>query len=102
MKVTLINNNNGDIKEVKLGFSWTTLFWGGLVPLIRKDWIAAIILIVVNIVLSACTYGFGNIFFDIAVAAFYNKNYIQRLIKDNYHPNGETEEMKLRKYNINF
>ena len=102
MKVTLINNNNGDIKEVKLGFSWTTFFWGGLVPLIRKDWIAAIILIAVNIVISACTYGFGTIFFDIAVAAFYNKNYIQRLIKDNYHPNGETEEMKLRKYNINF
>jgi len=50
MKVTLINNNNGDIKEVKLGFSWTTFFWGGLVPLIRKDWIAAMILIAVNII----------------------------------------------------
>ena len=101
MKVTL-TNNNGDVKEVKLGFSWTTFFWGGLVPLIRKDWIAAMVLIAANIVIGACTYGFGTIFFDIAVAAFYNDNYIKRLIKDNYQPNGETEKMKLRKHNINF
>ena len=102
MKVTLTNNNNGDVKEVKLGFSWTTFFWGGLVPLIRKDWIAAMVLIAANIIIGACTYGFGTIFFDIAVAAFYNDNYIKRLIKDNYRPNGKTEEMKLRKHNINF
>lgn len=33
----MMKNKIGQVKMVKDGFSWTTLFWGALVPLFRGD-----------------------------------------------------------------
>lgn len=49
MKI-ILQNDTGLTKEVKKGFSWTTFFFGGFVPLFRGDlkwffimWILALI-----------------------------------------------------------
>ena len=33
-----VKNSNGVTKTVKNGFSWTMLFFGAFVPLVRGDW----------------------------------------------------------------
>ncbi len=52
MKVFL-KNNVGVVKECKVGFSWTTLFFGLFVPLLRGDfkWSA------IMFILACLTFG---------------------------------------------
>lgn len=38
MKITMTNAQTGAKVRVKKGFSWTTFFFGGFVPLARGDW----------------------------------------------------------------
>lgn len=37
MKQTMIHEQSGQKKVVKIGFSWTMFFFGGFVPLFRGD-----------------------------------------------------------------
>ena len=48
-----ILENNGLRKEVKLGFSWTTFFFGWFVPLFRGDAKNAIIFLVGGLLAGA-------------------------------------------------
>ena len=50
MKVTLKQHVSGQLKTVKLGFSWTTLFFGLFVPLLRGDFKWAAIMLVLAII----------------------------------------------------
>ena len=75
MKQTM-KNEIGQIKIVKEGFSWTTLFFGIFVSLCRGDWKWFLIMLIANIF----TYGLASIVF----AFIYNKIYINDLLEKGY------------------
>ena len=85
---TISMTNGVEIKKVPLGFSWTTFFFGGWVPLIRQDWIVGFILLIVGII----TYGIAGII----MAFFYNKIYAKSLFDKGFYihklPPGTSEE----------
>ena len=66
MKITL-KNNYGKVKRVKIGLSWTFLFFGFFVPLFRGD--------MKNFMLVYNIYMFIN----------YNDDYLQELYRQGYH-----------------
>ena len=65
-------------KSVKVGFSWTTFFFGFLPALFRGDWKWSLIMLVV----SSITLGLSNLVFPF----FYNKMYIRDLLEKGYKP----------------
>lgn len=85
---TISMTNGVEIKRVPLGFSWTTFFFGGWVPLIRQDWLIGFILLIVGVI----TYGIAGI----VMSFFYNKIYAKSLFDKGYYihqlPPGTTEE----------
>lgn len=90
MAHTIISVSNGvEVKKVPLGFSWTTLFFGGIPALMRGDWIPGIIILIG----SMLTWGIVAI-----IAAFiYNKMYAKSLFEKGYRihsmPPGYNEDM---------
>lgn len=72
----LKNPRTGSIKSAPAGFSWTTLLFGFLVPIYRKDWLWAVIILLAEIP----TLGAASIPF----AFFYNKIYAKNLFKNGY------------------
>lgn len=72
----IMRNEIGQIREVKEGFSWTTLFFGSLVPLCRGDWKWFLIMMVA----SFLTFGISHLVF----CFMYNKFYVNDLIKEGY------------------
>ena len=81
MKLNL-KNQFGAIKTVKLGFSWTMLFFGFFVPLFRGDWKWAILSFLLPFV-TACTSLF-------ILPFLYNKMYIKDLIVKGWTPADDT------------
>lgn len=73
-----MKNQYGAVKTVKVGFSWTMLFFGFLVPLFRGDFKWAIL----SIVISALTCGICWLIFPF----IYNKIYIKKLIEEGWLP----------------
>ena len=92
MNVILINNA-GIKKECPTGFSWTTLFFGFLVPLARGDLIGVIIQ------LLASVFSIGIFWF--IWPFMYNKNYINRLLEKGYMPYYEEDVTILKGIGIN-
>jgi hypothetical protein len=82
MNVKLKQQTTGLIKEVKIGFSWTCLFFGGFVPLFRLDWLWLFLYIIF------CSITFG--LFWVIFPFIYNRIYIKNLIeKRGYVPSDE-------------
>lgn len=73
---------SGAYAYVKVGFSWTTLFFGPLVPLLRGDLKYFFVML------------FSNVFFFplFLWAMDYNTRYINSLLERGYYP--ETEALK--------
>lgn len=71
-----LKNEHGVIKEVKKGFSWTTLLFGIFVPLTRGDLKWFLISIAADIV----TFGL----FWLVFPFFYNKVYLNDLLNEGY------------------
>lgn len=86
MKVRL-ENSAGMCKEVKVGFSWTGLFFGILVPMVRGDWKGFFIWLIVDIV----TVGIGWLIFPFV----YNKTYIKRIIENRGYLPATNEDMSI-------
>lgn len=82
MKVRL-QNNIGMVKECKVGFSWTTFFFGFFPALFRGDWKWAGI----QIVAALFTYGISILVF----CFIYNKLYINGLLEKGYSPASEVD-----------
>ncbi|AKG36750.1 hypothetical protein [Paenibacillus durus] len=85
MKVVL-KNPGGLTKEVKVGFSWTTFFFGFLPALFRGDLKWAIILLIIESVMGSFTLGVGAVVTGIVFSFVYNKIYIKELIEKGYRP----------------
>ena len=83
---------NGVIKQAKLGFSWTTMFFGWFVPLIRGDWKWLIVILSIGMV----TLGLSNLVFMF----IYNKLYVRDLINDGYRPADEFSKTSLQSRGI--
>ena len=81
-----------EVREVKVGFSWTTFFFGVFPALIRKDWLWALIMFIV----AWLTVGFSWLIFPF----FYNRIYISNLLKDGFTPSTEAGEKVLRSKNF--
>lgn len=80
-------------KKGYLGFSWTTLFFGALVPLVRGDWKWTGIILLTNIVSG----GLASIFF----AFKYNENHIRELLeKAGYEPERDIDRELLKEAKI--
>ena len=81
MLVKLKEPKTGIIRNIKVGFSWTTLFFGFFPALIRDDWKWALIQFILQIISCSLT----NIIF----AFFYNEIYIKKQILSGYVPADE-------------
>lgn len=85
-----IKNQFGAIKHVKIGFSWTMLFFGFFVPLSRRDWKW----VAISFLASIFTAGICWFIFPFV----YNKMYIGDLIEKGWEPaDAEAEEVFLSK-----
>lgn len=100
-KVQLKNQNTEEIKRVKVGYSWTVFFWGFIPSLFRKDWMGALVIFVLNLFVSYLIGTYGLLVADAIIGALYNKNYINRLLKDGYVPVSDQDKSLLKKNNIN-
>ncbi len=76
--IKLKNDTTGEVKVAITGFSWTTLFFGGLPALFRGDVLMAVLIFAIGFF----TAWIGVIFFAFA----YNKMYLSSLIKQGYRP----------------
>ena len=85
MHVTL--ENNGVIKNTKVGFSWTMLFFGFLVPLFRSDFKWSIL----SLIAAFCTAGISWLIFPFV----YNKIYIKDLLEKGYKPASDHDKAVL-------
>ncbi|BAI71087.1 hypothetical protein AZL_004490 [Azospirillum sp. B510] len=74
--VMMKHPQTGLTKKGLVGFSWTTLFFGGLPALFRGDWGMGLILTVL--------YFFTGGLSGIIAAFLYNKHYTSKLIEAGY------------------
>ncbi|MCI1284287.1 DUF2628 domain-containing protein [Lacticaseibacillus songhuajiangensis] len=86
MFVTLTNARTGQARQAKIGFSWTTFFFGFFPALFRSDWKWALIIAVLQIATGAFTFGISTGIISIIFAFIYNKLYINDLIANGYEP----------------
>lgn len=93
MQINLVNTT-GLVKTCKVGFSWTTLFFGFFVPLIRGDWKHFFIMLIVCFLTCwvAC----------IPFAFIYNKWYIKSLLENGWSPQDEYSMNTLKSKGINY
>ena len=70
--IVRLKNDIGMVKEAKIGFSFTTFFFGPFVPALRGDWKYAGIMLVCAIITS----GISTLVFPFV----YNKLYIKELL----------------------
>lgn len=91
MQVILKNRyTKGQITQ-KVGFSWTMFFFGALVPIFKADWIGALAMMLINIVVSYLTNGVGLWLIDAIIACFYNKNCIERMLQKGWEPSTQKD-----------
>lgn len=90
----LLHHSNKSIKRAFVGFSWTSLLFGLLVPLIRKDWKMA--LVIFGLWVSSIFGGVvGAIFYLIWTVVFaftYNKAHLQYLLAQGYKPDSKNDK----------
>ncbi|MGA4519291.1 hypothetical protein ACPA0F_18695 [Solibacillus silvestris] len=87
MRVNLKREETQVFKSVKVGFSWTTLFFGFFPAAIRGDWKWSLLMLLA----SSITLGLSNFAFPF----FYNKLYIRDLLESGYKPMDQESRMLL-------
>jgi len=84
MSVITLKNDVGVVRKVPIGFSWTMLFFGPLVPLFRGD-IKWTILFLLVVFVTLPFYGVGWLILPF----IYNKRYVIGLFERGYKPADE-------------
>ena len=95
MRVNLENPTTNQFKQVKVGFSWTTFFFGFWPALFRGDWKWFGIQLVIETFSCCFTYGIGTGVVGIVFAFFYNKLYINDLLAKGFVPSDEPSKKVL-------
>jgi hypothetical protein len=85
MRVKL-RNSAGVVKEVKVGFSWTTFFFGFFPALFRGDLKWAVIMFITAVAVGIFTFGIGAWVPGIIFSFVYNKIFIKDLLDKGYLP----------------
>lgn len=99
MRVRL-KNDAGVVKEVKIGFSWTTFFFGFFPALFRGDLKWAAIMFITAVAVGAFTAGLGAWVPGIIFSFIYNKIYIKELLEKGYRPADEFAQTTLQSKGI--
>ena len=81
--IVRLKNDIGMVKEAKIGFSFTTFFFGPFVPALRGDWKSAGLLLVGAIITS----GISTLVFPFV----YNKLYIKELLMKGFLPASDND-----------
>lgn len=78
--IRFVNDETGQTREVKDGFSFTVLFFGPWALLFRGQWEIALLLIIVAYVLNFLFFGIGGLFISLAriLYAFEANNSLQK------------------------
>ncbi|MFD3449484.1 hypothetical protein ACFDTO_33435 [Microbacteriaceae bacterium 4G12] len=95
-----LKNEAGVMKEVKVGFSWTTFFFGFLPALFRGDLKWAVIMFITAAVAGLFTLGFGAWIPGIIFSFVYNKIHIKDLLEKGYRPADEQTQSELQSRSI--
>ena len=91
--INLKHKDTGQVKQVKLGFSWTTFFFGFLVPLFRGDVKWFLIMLLLDVV-TAKLASF------VVMDFMYNKIYINGLLEKGYIPADDNSANALKNKGI--
>ena len=70
------NPNTGEMIRAPVGWSWTSLFFGVIVPFIRQDWIGGFVSLVLTLFVAGAV--------NIAMAFMYNRYYIGAKVKEGF------------------
>ncbi len=92
--ITLKHATSGMIKECPTGYSFTTLLFGFFVPLFRRDFKWAAIMLAGGIIYAMFLEEMGingsaNIAMSVCFGMYYNEQYIKDLLEKGYIPADE-------------
>lgn len=93
-----VKNDIGKTKEIKIGFSWSTFFFGVFVPLFRGDWKWFLIIIGIDLALTITGLIFIMPLLMLGLAFFYNRLYAKDLYNKGYRGLTPEENQELIKY----
>ncbi|MCR8642585.1 DUF2628 domain-containing protein [Paenibacillus sp. N1-5-1-14] len=99
MKISL-RNASGGLKTVKVGFSWTTFFFGFFPALFRGDLKWAFIMFITSALFGFFTFGIGAWIPGIIFSFIYNKMYTKELLEKGYYPADDTAQSALQTQGI--
>lgn len=98
MYANLRNEKNNSYMTVKVGFSWTEMFFGFWTPVFRSDFKWAAVLVLVEILFGSFTWGGGAFLVTVIFAFFYNRLYVRDMIAQGYQPADDASLNILRSY----
>ena len=93
-----VKNDIGKTKEIKIGFSWSTFFFGVFVPLFRGDWKWFLIIIGIDLALTITGLIFIMPLLMLGLAFFYNRLHAKDLYNKGYRGLTPEENQELIKY----
>ncbi|WP_283679686.1 DUF2628 domain-containing protein [Lentilactobacillus sp. Marseille-Q4993] len=80
MHVNLVNSATNQVKQTKVGYSWTTLFFSFWPALFRGDWLWFFVQLAIGLFAGFSTFGVGFGISTIVFSFIYNKIYINELL----------------------
>ncbi|WJV64361.1 hypothetical protein PCO86_12780 [Pectobacteriaceae bacterium CE70] len=83
-RIKMENLKTGECVDGFYGYSWTSLFFGFLPALFRKDFITFIGYFVIWAILATFTLGVGSLLVTLAWSFIYNKYYTTNLLKKGF------------------